>query len=429
MGARHPRPLRRAASIFVLAALLRIGFVFAFPRPLVSDEIDFDRLGRTLEQTGAYTSSGQPTAYRVIGYPAVIAGVYRLFGENPQAVKIFQAILDSTTAVMLLFLVESVPPFQALCSAGLWACFPAAIIFASQLFSETLFTFLLVAAFLLLCRGREDPVGVLLTGLLLGCLVLIKPVALPIALLAPFAVRNLRKAAWTAGVIAISLIPVSVWVVRNAVVLHSPVLTTSTGANLLVGNNQHATGGYSSPEATVHGTSEVSANRKAQAQATRYILEHPVNSALLCIRKVLFLFTSEAELEVGHFSRPSTEGSRLRERLRTVPIGIRLLVSMPSALILILGILGLGGRPADCLTAIFWIAFLTILASTVVFFGGSRFRFPLMPFLAIFAVGFLANLRASMRSLSNRRLALVAVSLAVLACIGVWIVEIRAVYL
>ena len=428
MAPLHIPSLRAGIIVFVIAALIRITFDLAFPRPLASDEIDYDRLGSTLARTGTYTASGQPTAYRAIGYPAFVSGIYVLFGDRPQVVKIFQAVLDSCTAVMLLFLVESMTPSQALCTAGLWVCFPAAILFACQLFSETLFTFGLVGACLLLCRARENSLTALLTGLLLGCLVLIKPIALPLAILAPV-VRKGRRTLWIASVIGISLVPVFGWVLRNSVVLRSPVLTTSTGVNLLIGNNPNATGGYSAPPIGNRGSDEVIAGRQAQTLAIRYISENPAKSAILCFRKALFLLTSEAELEVGHFSGAANEGMRLRERLRRVPLAIRLLVSVPSALVLILGIFGLGSRPSDCLTPVFWITCIVILLTTVVFFGGSRFRFPLMPFLAIFAVEFLSNPRARVGSLLHRRFALIAVSLAVLACLGVWVQEIKSLYL
>ena len=73
---------RTAIMIAALAFLVRIVFVSVHERPLFSDEVDYDRLGSTLAATGTYSDDGRPTAYRPVGYPGLVAGVYAIGGRR-----------------------------------------------------------------------------------------------------------------------------------------------------------------------------------------------------------------------------------------------------------------------------------------------------------------------------------------------------------
>ncbi len=399
-------------AILVVALTLRVAFLFGHPMPLRSDELDYDQLGWTLARTGTYSMEGHPTAYRAIGYPAVLAAVYAVAGRNPAAAKLVQVFLDAGTALLLYFLFSRRNRTAGLLVGLTWAAFPAAILFASQLFSESVSVFALVLFACVLDRidlnGREFP---WVAGLLLGGLVLVRPFLALFALSIPIAFHRTGAERRILAVVTLACLPVALWIGRNALVMHAPVLTTSTGVNLLIGNNPIATGGYSRVDSasvpTVDG-SETRADSAATRAAASYAAEHPYRTLSTALRKVLLLLTSEGELVVGNFAEGAGNAwGRFRDRFRPVPLWIHLLVSLPSALILILGTLGLATRRSDLVSRLFYALLLTTLVSTVIFFGGSRFRFPLMPFLSGFAAEVIAAPKARLRAFTRTRLALV----------------------
>jgi len=394
----------------------------------MSDELDYDELGWTIATSGAYSTHGQPTAYRAIGYPLFVAGVYEIAGRRPTAVRLVQALCDSLSGLLLFYLLARRNAHTAVWLGASWAVFTPAILFANQIFSESIFVFVLVLFTYLLCRdsGREIR-SIWVPGIVLGVLVLIKPAMLLFTVALPFALSKLHLRPAALKLIAWACIPIALWVGRNAIVMRAPVLTTSTGMNLLIGNNPRATGGYSLPDVLPLGSDERSADSAAFRIALEYVDEHPVRAVGTGIKKLLLLMSSEGELAVGNFYRqPSAFPVRFSEKLRAVPIWIRTLVSLPFALVLILGTLGLATRRYDLMDGVFWALLFGIVASSFIFFGGSRFHFPLTPFLAAFAAEFVTEGRFKIRTVGRWHL-----SLSVAAClvyVFVWAGEIYLLY-
>jgi predicted membrane protein len=404
------------AAIFAAALLLRLALLLAHPRPLVSDEIDYDRLGWTLATTGTYSAGGHPTAYRPIGYPAVIAAVYSIAGHAPAVVKGFQAVLDSGTALLLFALFSRRDRKAGLFAGWIWALLPAAALFSTQLFSETLAVFGVVLAASLLDRNDASPGAIWIAGPLLGGLMLVKPQVMSLfAIAAPFTLQG-RGRARRGLLLLLAVLPLAVWTGRNAVVLGSPALTTSVGTNLLIGNNPRATGGYGpvDPHVTLPPSDdEVRHDAAAERAAIAYMVGHPLHVARNAVRKALLLATSEGELVVGRFASGAADPStRYRDKYRSVPVWLHLLMSFPTALVLVVGVLGLATRPPDLVRRLFYALLAAVLLSSIVFFSGSRFRFPLMPFLSGFAAEFLAAPRRRWGLLRGRRLLLAAIPLA-----------------
>ena len=392
------------------------------PRPLLSDELDYDQLGWTLATTGQFATDGHPTAYHMPGYPAFVAAVYAGFGRSPIAVKIAQAILDSCTALFLSLLVSKSFPRAALGMGLFWAFFPAAILFSGQLFSETLLVFIVVGVTAFVTRARSVSwVGACTLGAALGASALIRPVAcilVPIvALLVPSRPARLR-----ALLVGIACVPVLFWVHRNAVVMHRPVLSTLSGANLLIANYPGATGRYSVKAPGVTARDEAAMDSAATAEAKRYILDDPKGFLVRGAHKVLLLLTSEGELAVGYFSPKAQDPSaRYREKLRAVPVWIYLLVSLPTAVTLIVGFFRLATRRVDSTEIIFLALALATVVSVIPFLGSARYRFPLMPYFALFSVELLATGPSRFKGVAWPRIA-IACGAAVLVVL-VWAAE------
>jgi 4-amino-4-deoxy-L-arabinose transferase-like glycosyltransferase len=396
----------------------------------MSDEIDYDQLGSTIVRTGTYSLDGTPTAYRAVGYPALVATTYWIGGSHPTAVKIVQAICDSGTA-LLLFLTLSRRSRSAALAAGLsWAVFPAAVLFASQMFPESMFVFGLALFAYGLDRTYTTGKGPLwILGLLLGCLVLVKPTMILFAAFLVVALPRARPDPLRLRLLAWACLPIALWVVRDAVVMHAPVLTTSAGTNLLIGNNPNATGGYSAVEMSGAHTheNEVENDARAMHAAVEYVRRNPGRTLVNGIKKIGFLMSSEGELAVGQFSRNAADFSiRFQDKFRALPAWIHLIVSLPTALVMIVGTVGLATRTPDTFGRLFWALLTATLVTSVVFFGGSRFRFPLMIFMTAFAGEFMVDVHGRLRRLRGKRLGAVGFTISAFAL--AWIVELWLVY-
>jgi len=410
-------------AVFLVALAVRVTFVLLHPRPLVSDELDYDQLGWTLATTGRLETDGHPTAYHMPGYPAFVAATYALFGRSLGALGIVQGVIDSVTAVLLTLLVPRTQPRAALGLGLTWAFLPAAVLFSSQMFTETVFVFGLVGLTVLLSRARTfSSSAACAVGAILGGLILIRPVAAILILVVPLLVPP-RSARIRLLLISFACVPLVLWTVRNALVMHKFVLATFLGVNLLIANHPGATGSYSVQSVPrVNARGEAATDSASFQVAMHQIGKNPGDFLERGGRKLLLLLISEGELEVGHFSPKAHDTSaRYLEKLRAVPAWLHLLVSLPTALVLILGSFGLATRAHDRTDTIFAALAIGTVVSVLFFIGSSRYRFPLMPFLALFSTEFLADARSRLAGVRPLRL--------VLACgfsllvIVVWVVE------
>ena len=385
------------AGILTLALVLRLAFAGVRDRALFSDEVDYDRLARTLAATGTYQQDGQPTAYRTIGYPAFAAGVYAASGHEPGTVHLVQAALDAASCGLLFAVAGG--GAVGLWAAGVWAVYPSAILYTDLLMPETLFVFVFLAA-AVAWRRSQSPRGsaraALFLGALLGALALIKPQAVLLLVAFPLAARALgmRPARWGLVLAAAALVLLP-WIARNAIRLGRPTLVTSVGANLLIGNNPFATGGYTTrvpPDMRPTSSEEILSEEQAIEEAATYIGSDPAGFLRHGVRSLAHLAATEGGMVVwGFHPSPGESKARLREKMREVPLGDHLAISGGYAVLLLTGLLGLLAAPRSDLKA----ALLALLGSWIavhfVFYGGSRYHFPLMPLFAVYAAQVLAR--------------------------------------
>jgi hypothetical protein len=410
----------RALILVLAAGLVARLCLSAGHATLASDERDYDTLAWTFASTGAYTEQGVPTAYRPVGYPVFLGAIYSLAGRSPAAVQAVQVALDLATATLLYVLLARRSRRAAILAAGIWAAYPAAVLYSGVLLSETLFVFLLVLFTLLLDRAPPRPAAYVFPGLVLGMLALVKPEALAFAVLLVLVLipRGLSLTG-AAGLLGGAAIVVAPWVVRNAVVFGRPLLTTSVGANLLIGNNPEATGAYgpaSVPTRVREARSESEADVESRIAALAFIASRPGRFLALAPVKAGHVLSSDAELAVGRFGVPST--ASYRQRYRSLPVAVHLAVSLPYFALVLAGLLGLVVRSGGTERTVFAALAASILLVHVVTFGGSRFHFPWMPFFALSAAGLADGGRAK-----TTPPAIAAVLLVAVAFVSVWIAE------
>lgn len=225
------------ATVFITALLVRLTFLAWWQGdPLVPDSSEYLSLARNLAAGRGFSADGiHPGIYRAPLYPAFIAAVYALFGENLRIVQGLQCLLDSMAAVWIFLLgLLLANPRVALFSGMAYAVHPIFVSYAFFMQSEALF-FHLWFLFLLICALALEraKIGLFLaSGALLGLVVLCRPAPLYFpAFLLPVAL--LRSVSWRRALLCwIVLIlgfmaVLSPWTIRNQMRFHRliPVMT------------------------------------------------------------------------------------------------------------------------------------------------------------------------------------------------------------
>jgi len=384
-------------AIAVSAFLLRVISIFVVEPSLTSDPLMYHNLARSLLENGTYTLGGTVTAYRPPGYPFFLAALYALPGSDILAVRLVQSMVDALVCVLVFRLGRRIySSKEGVAAAVILAVYTPYILYSQALFSETLFTFLLLLLLDSLVSRSEERGGAITAGILLGLGTFLKPVMIifPAILVLWNRLRGDHTGRALKRALLVSLflvITVSPWLVRNRVSLGEWVFTTNGGVNLWIGNNPAATGAYGVPEVNpvFEEEDEIARNKLAFDEAVGFWKENPQQALKILPWKFFFFFSSESALILNFFEdTQSAKVKRFAARYLSVPVSRLLVFNLPYYLLLLLSLPSLIlERKADgehtrsllFLTIIFWIAV------HLVFFGSNRFHMPVMALLSVFA--------------------------------------------
>lgn len=239
------------ALIFMLGLFMRLQAVntTVVDNPLRGDAGDYAMYAYNLHAHGVYSrqSAGeglapQSDALRAPGYPALLYMVWGN-GEPNGVIKralYLQAVLSALVLLLVFLLARFViGDVGALAATGLAALSPHLINMNVYLLSESLFTFLLMAAMVVVLQFVKDhtfkPSHWLLLGALLACAALVRPVmqyfVLLLALFLFFEMKQ-KEGLRVAGALLVGFFALfSLWVIRNVVsigALSDPTLTINT---------------------------------------------------------------------------------------------------------------------------------------------------------------------------------------------------------
>lgn len=169
------KKVMRIVLFSILGVLFRIWLIQLVPQPFIYDQLQYFGFAQSILKKGFHADS-----YRLYGYPIVLAPFIFLFGpENMISVKIFQAILDTITALFVFLMAEKLWQRKKIS----WICFilylfnPFTSAYTGVLKTEVLAIFLMVLIFyLLLIIFTEKKLSYyILLVLLLGYLPQVKP--------------------------------------------------------------------------------------------------------------------------------------------------------------------------------------------------------------------------------------------------------------
>lgn len=336
--------------------------------------------------------SGTPTAGWPPGYPAFLGATFKLFGEGvAQTAGANIVVMLLTIVVVYAIALLLFDRRTALVAAGALAVWPGQVYFASLTLSEPLFTLLFSLAVLLMLAAprldRSRGICVLAFGIVTGAAVLTRGQAL---LLLPLAVlcwridgERWRSAiGWgmlAAIVVGLMLAP---WAARNQQQLGSPVvIATNLGANLWIGNHEGATGRMQTdqpiplPDRSLSQPAyEVEGNSLALRKGLSYMFTHPRDEVRLSLNKLRAMYESDATaLDWNSGYTNGYYGERSEPLLRGAANGFWFAALALSVVGLIASRAQMSGAVAMLpITALAW------TATHLIFFGDSRFHYPVV---------------------------------------------------
>ncbi|HEV8609931.1 MAG TPA: glycosyltransferase family 39 protein [Thermoanaerobaculia bacterium] len=246
------------AVAIALGIGLRLLFVFRFPA-VTPDGRLYRSIAETWARFGVYgTDPGSPSALRMPGYPAFLAGIHLLFGSiRPTTVFLVQTVVDLATCVVVGMLAATLFDKRVGRTAFVLALLcPFTANYVSLLLTESLAIFTTALALLLAFRararlGEKFPLGELVgAGAATGLGILIRPDGAVLLPVLAFALSTPgRGVGWkrTFGAVAIvsavALGFLAPWAARNALTLDrfqvlQPGVIVGKGERVAVGFNR-----------------------------------------------------------------------------------------------------------------------------------------------------------------------------------------------
>jgi 4-amino-4-deoxy-L-arabinose transferase-like glycosyltransferase len=221
-----------------------------------SDAAEYDSYAWNLTQGRGYSGispdvrglDGQllnhPTAYRAPGTSTFWAGLYRIFGHRYDVLRIAQCILGTLTILLIYAIgLYCFDETVALLAAAIYAVWPTALLYSTELGSEPLYTFLFCWFIFASLKFAERPdwLNAVVAGLVLGLAMLSRSnAALMVILVVPWVFWQFRKTPrLIVQGLAISLIAAATlipWTVRNYKVFHTFVPFETGGGDVVLGS-------------------------------------------------------------------------------------------------------------------------------------------------------------------------------------------------
>ncbi|MEN9577199.1 MAG: hypothetical protein RJA70_208 [Pseudomonadota bacterium] len=400
-------------------------------RALILDSAVYWEMAGTIAQ-GDWAYGGQVYSLAPL-YGYWLAGLRAVFGASETPVLVLQQLLGLGTVYCVVLLTRRVfADSAALVAGGLYGFYGAAALLESKILGASLDTFLSLLGVLLLVHAEaalgKAPTGkrrwpvwwaLLGSGLALGLAATARPNALlfipPLLFWLFWRVKNLVPVRVVFGAVALCVAPV---LLRNTLVAGDAVLISGQGGiTFYQGNNPRASGSYSKVEGLSGDpakqaqesqqlaakelgaaiTAEPAALKASQVseywlgRGLTYLREHP-GEALILIGKKLRYWLGSAELSTEYLLRV--------ERELYPVIG---LMPVPFGLILAFAFLGGVGTWAPkqewkgedpirerALAALVLIPIVVNLLTVLAFYFASRYRLAAVPFLCVFAGGWVA---------------------------------------
>jgi len=340
------------------------------------------------------TDNYRPSADQLPFYPMLLAVVY-YFSNNQVSIwviKIIQSIFSSITCLIIYMIAFKLFNQRIAVIAGIISViYPVFILYTMEIFPETFFTFWLALSVLYLINFRAVPslkYG-LIAGVLLGITLLNSNVIFPMIPFICLWVLLLKgnwkeKFKWVMLLMVTAFLIVSPWLIRNYFVFGTfPLMKSTMGVNLWLGNNSNATGThfletgkpiYSIlPKMFYEGFkfSETEQDKRLYDDAISYIKKNPMHFVKLSLKRFFYFTWFPPDNLIS-------KKVKLYKKIFKLPYGFILISS-------IIGfILSFKKYPKEVLLIFLLICSVTFLYSIFIV-GHLRYRMPIEPYIIIFS--------------------------------------------
>jgi 4-amino-4-deoxy-L-arabinose transferase-like glycosyltransferase len=230
------------SAVLLVALVLRLAFTFRSPVFVTKDSLEYVQPGYGL----VFGQGFELAQRRTPVYPAFIAGVMALTGQDLSAIAFIQHLLGVATAGMVFAIgCLTAGPVVGVIAGLLFALSSPQLIYEHYIITEPVFTFFLVASVLamIVAARRDRWAWYAAAGVLIGVAALTRPVAQVLLPLVPIflwiALRSWRRAAFgTLVVWAVTALLLVPWSLRNQRE-YGTAETTSTGRFLISRSVKH----------------------------------------------------------------------------------------------------------------------------------------------------------------------------------------------
>jgi hypothetical protein len=385
---------------FALYLLPRIGVIVFVPVDQYSDNLWYYARAVALASGQGYSEGGIVTAYWPPGWPGFLSLLFWLFGPLPFVGQMANLLFAALTFVLALSLGSTIfgDKIVGRLTVLILTFYPNQIGYVPTLGTEVFYSALLLFAVFILIRDQA-PARLVLSGIVFGIASLTKAQTLfiPLVLFAVWWMSGRQrltllsyasKAAVVYAAMAIVILP---WTARNYIAFGEFVLiSTNGGGTLLTGNNPSAWGDYTENDALVKQVpndvaGQVANDRLATSLALRWIQDNPAAFAILAPKKVWRLWAPDGESEWSYQA-----GFRSYDDYWILFRAARAINQLYYSCLIILFALSTvyflrERRVLSPYAATGYILAAYFTAISIVFSGQSRFHFPLMPWIAMYA--------------------------------------------
>jgi hypothetical protein len=380
--------------------LIRLAVILLVPIGQFFDNLWYYNRAVAIASGQGYSQAGIPTAYWPPGWPGFLGLLFWLFRPWPLIGQIANLGFAAITFVLALSLGFALFGDRRVgrLTALILIPYPNQIGYVPILGTEVFYTALLLLAVFITIRGAETA-RLMLSGVLFGIATLTKTQTLLIPavlltvwwLLGKERMRLLSILGKVAVVYAAMAVVILPWTARNYMVFGEFVfVSTNGGGTLLSGNNPTAAGDYTENDALVKRVpndvaGQVANDRFATSMALKWIGDNPLAVLALVPKKVWRLWAPDGEAEWAfqagykHYEDYWALFRAFRVANQIYYLSLILLV-MLSIFYFIKQRHVVSPYAA---AGYILVAYFTVIS--IVFSGQSRFHYPLMPWVAMYA--------------------------------------------
>jgi len=380
--------------------LLSLSYSFYYRVPLYVDARAYDEIAQNITEGFGYRESPDlaieqdHSIMRVgPGYELFLASVYKIFGHHIEIIWILQALFQAASVwlsftISRLVFKENWHPLIGIVAALLIAFSPDLILSSSMILTETLSVFLMLLTVYVLLRRLDNlsyP-NTILSASLLGLTFLVRTsLGIMLAVITVFEILN-KRYRHTLLFVFVFLLVLTPWTLRNYSRYHTLIpANLAGGIDILAGNHDGATGelvelpDYISKKYA--GLNPVDSDKAMMKDTVMFVLSNPLQFVKLTFLRLSMYFS---------FSRPTGWWFHLSgtEQILTV-----LSSALYSVVLFTLGLSGVvlstkvikDKLKINNRITLMWALLFSMPLSIIFIIVETRYRYPIYPFLAIFA--------------------------------------------